>query len=376
MKKEEIDFINSLHLNMNDYQVKNNMSDMKDEKRVNIVNNGFQLFSALLDFVKLIIFLKVYKSKKVDLFYIHTSFIRKVDNEYIDVLFDKLINSNAIMINYDRYLSYARINNTKVYNLGIIVKMLQKTNLIKRETLQTNTHNWLFLNNIICRNLNNNNIFIPAYSNEVGFSLVFNNFRNHFKLIEIQHGSVINYPPYAFVSNLKLVDVFYYKNDFSRKYLEEHLFLIHKARMILMPKVKVQFIPKTDFIELLYISSYEHTTLHPVMSSYLESIDISSVNFRLRLHPRQQNLENNFVFLLNKIGVRYELSHTKMWYDNLPENTYVISPLSSVIEEAIELGLKAVVIDETGFKRYKPIIDNVKCFYTNNLEEFFKSQIK
>jgi hypothetical protein len=65
-----------------------------------------------------------------------------------------------------------------------------------------------------------------------------------------------------------------------------------------------------------------------------------------------------------------------MWYDNLPENTYVISPLSSVIEEAIELGLKAVVIDETGFKRYKPIIDNVKCFYTNNLEEFFKSQIK
>ena len=61
---------------------------------------------------------------------------------------------------------------------------------------------------------------------------------------------------------------------------------------------------------------------------------------------------------------------------NTIQNLIVVSPWSSMIEEAIDNGYKAIIIDEMEKKRFSNYIDNVQCFYTNDINEILLSILK
>ena len=47
-----------------------------------------------------------------------------------------------------------------------------------------------------------------------------------------------------------------------------------------------------------------------------------------------------------------------------------------MIEEAIDNGYKAIIIDEMGKKRFGNYIDNLICFYTHDISETLLSILK
>jgi hypothetical protein len=369
MTKTIIQFVNKLNDSMGDYQIRNQEKDIALDKKRSIFIKIKLLFNGIKDAVLLLLRLNSIRKNKTSVYYTHTTFIRGSQNKFEDVLYkDVLSKENSIFVSYDRSNYYHKINDIKVYNLGIIVKVLQKLKVIKRTTGQINFNDWLFVNGIICRKLNGNEVYIPSYSNDTGLSLVFNKYRANFKLIEVQHTSVINYPPYSFISELKLADEFYYRDERSRIFLENNLFA--KVPAILKPLetqlIKLQ--PATQRKEILYISSFEFSTLHPVFEEFLKGHPLKYY-IKVRLHPRQSSLEDQFNARLNELGCEFEIQKTKMWYDLIPENAIVVSGLSSVIEEAVKSNLKSVIIDPAGAKRFDYLIDNKLCFYSDNLAE-------
>jgi len=366
MNNKEINFINKLHNSMGAYKTRN-LGDKLSGGRAPLTKSIKILVLGLIDLVSLFWQLRNIRKKRCNIYYTHSCFIKPINKHFDDNLYgDLLKQKNSIFISYDRYDYYKKVSNIKVFNLGIVIKILQKIKIIKRTTEQLNTDNWLFINEAICKHLNNNDIYIPAYSNEVGFSLVFNKYRNRYKLIEIQHGSVINYPPYSFISELPLVDIFYYRNESSKLFLERNLF--SKIPIILKPlkKDKINLQPSTEFTEILYISSYEFNTIHPVFAKFLRC-NPKNCHIRIRLHPRQSSLESFFISALRDLNCNFEIDKSKNWYTNIPENTIVISPLSSVIEEAVDNKLLTIIIDETGASRYNYLIDNKHCYYSQDL---------
>jgi len=371
MNEEEINFINKLHNSMDSYKPRN----------LEIRANGIKapltarikiLILGVMDLVSLIWRLRNIGKKRENIYYTHSSFFKSINKHFEDTLYgDLLKQENSVFISYDRYNYYKKVSNIRVFNLGIVIRILQKLKIIKRTTEQLNTDNWLFINEIVCKHLKNNDIYIPAYSNELGFSLVFNKYRKRYKLIEIQHGSVINYPPYSVIADLPLVDVFYYRNESSKLFLERNLFA--RIPVVLKPlkKDSINLQPSTTLLEILYISSYEFDTIHPVFEKFLRRSP-KNCHIRIRLHPRQSSIESFFTSTLREMNCNFVIDRSKAWFTDITENTIVISPLSSVIEEAVDNKLLTVIIDETGASRYNYLIDNKHCYYSQDLFKLFK----
>lgn len=374
MNQDSINFINKLHNSMADYQPRASKDANVVVKKESIFKRISFLLHGCFDMIILLFRLNSIRKNKTSIYYTHTSFIRQNQNNFEDILYKELFTkNNLIIISYDRYNYYKRISNFKVYNLGNVVRILQKISIIERKTNQFNLNNWLFVNEIICKKLNGNDVYIPAYSNETGFSLVFNRYRKNFKLIEIQHGSVINYPPYSFVSEMPLVDTFYYRNESSKLFLEKNLFAKIAVTLKPLKPETSNFLPSTSRTEMLYISSYEYDMIHPVFEEFLRNKP-DNCFVKIRLHPRQLPLEENFKKKLTELNCNFEIDKSKMWYSTIPYNTIVVSPLSSVLEEAVNFKLKTIIIDNVGAKRYDYLIDNKICFYSSNIMKLLKDQ--
>jgi hypothetical protein len=360
-------FVNQIVDSVKDYQ----KIEIPSE---NVAENQFfiNLFNCLKGFYDLAILLfKIKNNSKSTIYFIHDSFLYFHDKEYkINFYKNAELVSDKIFISYSKYKYVAKVEGVKVYNFGIIVNLLSKINLFCKQTKLNNFNEWLFVNDLFTSFLRGNSVFIPSYSNEVGLSLCLSKNRNKFFLIEVQHGNVINYQPYSFVANLKLIDKFWYKNLNDKRYLEQNLY---KNQNIIYQKLKtvnVEFGSNSTKFEILYISSYEFDGFHPVFLKFIEQKPKDLV-VRLRLHPRQKNLQPNFITILENNGISYLIHDNTNWYDQLPSNIIVISPLSSVIEEAVYLNLKTIIIDKLGKDRYDYLLVEKKCFYSNDLLVFF-----
>ena len=104
------------------------------------------------------------------------------------------------------------------------------------------------------------------------------------------------------------------------------------------------------------------------MKDFLKNLP-SNVYVRVRLHPRQYNIENVFINQLKNIKANFEIHKLSNWYDNLPSNCIVISPFSSVIEEAVNLNLYTLIIDKSGLKRFEHLIKTKYVFYSSNINQ-------
>ncbi len=365
MRTDYIAFINTLHNSMGEYTVRE--TEKPSNKNKTPFKSVYYSLLSVMDMLLLCYRLPKIKNKKTTILYIHTSFIKYVTIKTSEKFYDNIKpKENYIYISYDKYFHIKNIGGVKVYNIGIFVKLLSKLKLYKKLTWQNEFNIWYPVQNFLCKKLASNVIYIPVYSNGAGLSLVFNKYRNNYKLIEVQHGSVINYPPYSFVSNIALVNTFYYRTEEDKHFLKQKLFAKQDVELLQINKQQISFLPETNRIEILYINSFEFNEFHPVFKQFINNLP-TNVFIKVRLHPRQLFLEESFSKQLEDKNVNFEIHKYSNWYENLASNTCIISPISSVIEEAVHLGLKVIIIDDLGAKRFKYLLNKENCIFTNNL---------
>lgn len=352
---------------MGDYAIRETVnSATKNKKYFKSLYHGFL---AVLDLVVLLFNFPKIKNSQTAILYIHPSFIKNASQNQTENFYEGIKpKNNYIYFSYDKYIYLKNIEGIKVYNIGIVVKLFSKLKAHKKLSLQNDFNIWYPIQNFICKRLNKNTVYIPAYSNGAGLSLVFNKYRENFKLVEVQHGSVLNYPPYSFVSNLPLIDAFYYRTEIDKCFLKDNLFAKQTVEFLQIPQEQITFLPKTNRIEILYVSSYEFNDFHPVFKKFINNV-AQNVFIRVRLHPRQSNLEAVFSKQLETNNVSFEIHQYSNWHENLPSNTIVISPFSSVIEEAVKLKLTTFIIDKSGFKRFEHLLNFDYVFKCLNIQE-------
>lgn len=325
-----------------------------------------------VDFIELYLQIKFNQNsiRHKNIVYTDRNFCNLVDGKFMDRILKPLSVDNIIFINQSKEKFLSRINNQKVYNLGGMVKLFSLFYRSNSKSIRLFCA-YTAVNNLIIGNLRQNNVYMLLFYNLNGLSLMFSNFRKNITLIEIQHGSIINYPPYVKPSPVKAADVFYVKNESTIDYLKSHLAANYSAeyRLIPCPSVRREFVPG---LHLLYASTVEFNGLHPVMQEFLATFHHADLHLIIRLHPREKAKEPLFAEQLEKYGVNYRFDGSENWLTgNTIKNLVVISPWSSAIEDACDNHFPTIVIDPVGRKRYAHLIDNRSCFYSDNLSNTF-----
>ncbi len=372
------EYLRNLMLEEEEFKNKNNaVSSNKSGAKKNGFIGYFKQFifflRSLSDFLRLIS-LVVFCKKNVEnkrIVFTAKNFSVNVNGQLEDRIVKPLFSENVLFINHSKEYGIRSLNGQKVYNIGGVVWLC--SNLLYRNQSEQMK---LFLahkliNDSFVRFLNGNEVFTLCYYDLNGMSLVFSNFRHRFKLVEIQHGSIVNYPPYVKPAPVKIADTFYVKNQPTIDYLKSHLCRDFPAeyKLIPYPKGNRQFVAGTH---ILYASTVEFNGLHPVFSSFLSNHGIDNLHVVVRLHPRERDKEGLFASQLEKFGVNYEFDRSKNWLEgNSIENLIVVSPWSSSIEDSYDNGFVTIIIDPVGKQRFQHLIDGKRCFYSDNLVELF-----
>jgi hypothetical protein len=326
------------------------------------------LFHSLVDFIQLYLMVRFgqdsLKGKKI--VYTAKNFCNVVDGKLVDRVVRPLFTDNIIFINPSKEYLLEKINGQKVYNLGGLVKLLSYFYHDQVQFMRIfKAYRWV--NNAIIKYLAQYEVYILWFYNLNSLSLIFSNFRQNITLIEVQHGSMVNYPPYAKQAPIKTADIFYVKNQSTIEYLKIHLCLNFPAeyRLIPYPKGNWNFVPG---IHVLYASTIEFNGLHPIMKKFLADFDKTNLDLIVRLHPREKEKESLFVEQLEQYKVKYKFDRSENWLEgNTIENLVVVSPWSSSIEDSYDNGFVTIIIDPVGRERYKHLIDNQCCFYSDDL---------
>jgi len=235
------------------------------------------------------------------------------------------------------------------------------------------------VNNSILRSLDyGKEVYLLWYYDLNSLSLIFSKQRTKVKLIEVQHGSIINYPPYIKPAPVKLIDVFYVKNQPTIDYLKAHLCkgFDCEYHLIPYPKGNRKMFPG---LNILYASTVDFKGVHPVFLKFLENAKNPDLNLQVRLHPRERTpeIEELFTKQINSRGVQFVFDRTKNWIsENQIENLIVVSPWSSSIEDSYDNGFTTIIIDPAGKQRFAHLIDDKKCFYSQDLEETLSRIVK
>ena len=304
------------------------------------------------------------KNKKI--VFTAKNFCNLKNGKLVDRVVKPLFSEDIIFINSSKEYVLGSINNQKVYNIGGITKVLfyfLRGSDINLKYFRA----YSIVNNCILRNLKDQYLYILWFYNLSSLSIIFSKYRKNFILCEVQHGSIINYPPYSKPSPVKIADIFYVKNektiDYLRKYLNKDFEC--EYRLIPYPKIERKSIPG---IHILYASTVEFNGIHPVFQNFLESIKNKDINIIMRLHPREKDKKNFFKEQINKFHIKYTFDDSENWLVGNPiKNLIVISPWSSSIEDSYDNGFITIIIDPVGKERYKHLIDNKRCFYSDNI---------
>lgn len=303
-------------------------------------------------------------------FRIHTKLIFIAPNQIQYEIFLKDVDlKDAIIINYHHTKLIRKIHKQKVYNLGIILGLILRIfNSTKSAIKLLNISNFFYV--CFLKMFKIKQVYTPCYYDYVAFSLIMEKNRT-FSIIEVQHGTINNFFPYTRPTSFKLVDEIWVNNLRTKKYLENNLYKDVQV-IINLKQIERKLQVKYNFTEtiLLYCSSIEINGLHPVILDYLTTAKATSnTKLLVRLHPREKMNVELFRSQLTNSKIAYSFDDSADWTLYAESaNLIVISPWSSVIEDAYELGIKSIVIDDFGKKRFQDIIDNKLCFFTNDLK--------
>ena len=108
--------------------------------------------------------------------------------------------------------------------------------------------------------------------------------------------------------------------------------------------LNAKYCVSTDGIQILYASSVEINGFHPVFLDYLKSDNLLNTTITVRLHPREKEKKEIFEKVLLDKNIKYVFDNSMNWLEaNTVKNLIVISPWSSVIEEASDNEFKTII---------------------------------
>jgi len=327
--------------------------------------------NSVLDLIKLLILLKFRRNVALTkrIVYTGTGSLQVVNGKFEDRIVKPLFSENIIFINSQKSTRIRKINNQNVYNIGSLIKPLS---LFYNKDLSHKMRvfkAYMTINDLVIRQLAGNEVYVICLWEMNTLSLVFSNYRSKIKLIKIQHGSMINYPPYVKPAPIKVADLIYVKSQSTIDFLNTHLCLFYPTEYALLPypPKSSTFVPG---IHLLYASTIEINGLHPVFASYLEHNKDPQIHVLIRLHPREREKRVEFERAVKNFIGKFEFDDSKSWIEsNKISNLIVISPWSSILEEAADNGVTAITVDRVGKNRFRHLINNKTFFFSENLTE-------
>lgn len=323
-------------------------------------------------FLIMLFYISLTKSEKVKLLFIAKNFCVDINGRLEIRIAPYLFEKNTIFINSSKEHYLGNLGGKKVYNIGFFVKFISfflrgKNNVVEKQFMA-----YQYVNDIL---LKFNGVFESVnffwFYDLNSLSLIFSKYRDYHKLVEIQHGSIINYPPYEFPAPVKIADIFYVRNESTALYLQNHLCKHFDCEYKLIPYPSITQ-RKIGGLNILYASTIEFEGFHPVFKDFLKSMsnNLSEINLTIRLHPRERGQENLFLTDLKEFKGAYGFDNSENWLlSNAIEGLIVISPWSSTLEEAYDNGFKAITIDLVGKERFQHLIDGISFLYSSDLKK-------
>jgi len=366
MKTEER-FVLSIQNELKNFNISNTNS--YNESRT--YSNLYKIFIAIKDILSLVVMLIFNSSKEFNFIYTGEGLCHKVEGKYRDRVLEDFVKENVIYINRGRDTIINSVNGIKTYNIGGVVKLLSIFFSYTYKKPLNTYYAYKAVNNFILRFTNKSKVYSLLFYNLNGLSLVMSKHRNKFNLIEVQHGAIINFPTYALTSEIKIADIFYVKNQSTITYLKQHLnknFKDIDYKILPYPKSKAVYV---EGKHILYASTIEFNGIHPLFIKYLNELTLQdNVTVYIRLHPREKNKKDVFEAQLEDIKATIIFDDSKNWLEsNLIKNLIVVSPWSSVIEDAVDNGYKTIILEELGKTRFNYLIDNKNVIFADSLEK-------
>ena len=379
LNNRNIEYIKEIWKNENLF--KNSIENERQKKSDNsqfLLVRFFELLTifyfGITDFTLVFIrlsYLTIIKKKRVKLLFIAKNFCVDVTSGKQIRIAPFLFEKNTILFNSSKEHRLAEVGGNKVYNIGFFVKFISLFNLSNQDIVSRNYWAYEIVNNIFLRLNVFESVNFYWFYDLNSISIIFSKYRQNHKLVEIQHGSIINYPPYVFPAPVKIADVFYVRNEMTVSYLKNHLCKNFDCeyRTLDYPFVNREVVPG---LNILYASTIEFQGFHPVFKSFLKqyrSVFLDEkLNLTIRLHPRERGMENLFLTDLQSSDVDFKFDNSENWlFSNSIEGLIVISPWSSTLEEAFDNGYRSITIDEVGRKRFSHFISEGNFLYSDNL---------
>ena len=275
--------------------------------------------------------------------------------------------TNAVFINHSKDTPLSRIDGRRVFNVGGVVRVvafvLDRTSAPRH--LYLDAHR--LVNDLFLRFTHRTEVLSPCFYDANGLSLVTSRYRSRFHLSEVQHGSIINFPPYRQPAPVPIANRFFVRNEHTAEYLRTHLCL-HSSAEYQVIRRNGRSLQRKPGLHVLYASTIEVGGLHPVFLNFLNDPSFTAVQVCVRLHPRERAREPEFRRQLDASGRHYSIDESPDWLDAVTaENTIVVSPWSSILEEAADLGFAAITIDPVGRERYAHLIEGNSLLWSNSL---------
>jgi hypothetical protein len=307
------------------------------------------------------------------LVYTARNFCTERDGKLQDRIVTFLPTSTLVFINASKQCALSTINGKRVYNVGGLVKLVSRLFYRKDSEIMSLFQAHRLVNDVILWGYGGKEVYTLWYYDLNGLALVFSRHRQRIQLIEVQHGSIINYPPYVEASPVKIADVFYVKNEATIKYLQSHLCRDYPSeyRLFPYPKKARHVVPG---LHVLYASTIEINGLHPVFAKFISEYHGQDLDLTLRLHPREREKEELFVHQLSDCTAPFKFDRSQNWLEGTEvQNLIVVSPWSSTLEDAYDNGFVAITIDPVGRKRFQHLIDGSRFFYSDDLAATIES---
>ena len=360
-----------------------NSAELKKSSHfLSLFNYSKLIFFSLLsifDALRLLITLggiRFFKKERVDLLYVAKNFCVESEGQLELRIARELFLENVIFINTSKVDFIRKIRGRRVFNLGFLIVIKSRLKRGSGRLSKLYQSHKEVNNYILSFRSSIRSVYFYWFYDMNSFSLIFSGNRHFHQLIEIQHGSIINYPPYELPAPVKIADLFYVRNESTILYLKNHLCKDFNCeyRLLSYPEMNAKYVPG---INLLYASTIEFKGFHPVFKEFIKGYQnvfpSEILNLTIRLHPRERGQEHLFLPYLKEFGVNFKFDNSDNWLlSNAIEGLVVISPWSSTLEEAYDNGYKAITIDSVGRERYKHCIDDDYFVYSVDLKNTLK----
>ena len=285
---------------------------------VNLVLKLDLLIVSIVDIFTLIFFSLFKDFKNKNIVFTAKNFCTIKNGVLEDRVVKPLNLKNILFINSSKEYKIKKINDKKVYNIGGMVNIVKLFLKKEEEIIKIYISHKIVNEFILLFFPKNISVFILWFYDINSLSIIFSKYRNKILLSEVQHGSIINYPPYEIISPVKIADVFYVKNTNTITYLKNNLNKNFKCKYSLLSYPNAIKRSNKKGIHILYASTIEFNGLHPLFKSFLEYVNSNKEIFiKIRLHPREKHKVNFFKQELDCLYTSYEFDTSANWLERI-----------------------------------------------------------